>query len=159
MTSLEDRYKLTAGLAYTQRESRLLRGAVRPTWAADGSHFWHSTRQADGLRHVLVDVQARQQTDLFDHAAVAAALSKAAGKEVAPGELGLGAVRFDRAAGTVSFVASGARWAWSIAEATLARLGADFAAHESGAPDGTAAVCWTVPTCACATGAPPKRWR
>ncbi len=138
--TLDGRYRLAADLAFAQREAKYLRGAVRPTWAADSSKFWFATREADGLRHRLVDVRTRQQADLFDHAALAAALSKSTEKEVKPGELGLSQVRPDPSDGTVRFVASGARWVWSGADASLTRLGDDFAAHDLAAPDATAAV-------------------
>ena len=68
---LTEHYQLAAGLAFGKREAKLLRGAVRPTWAADSSHCWHATRDRTGLRYVLVEVHKQQQSDLFDHVALA----------------------------------------------------------------------------------------
>ena len=137
---LPERYRLAASLAFGQREPRLLRGAVRPIWAADGSHFWHTTREAAGPRHVLVDVRTRTQSDLFGHDALAAALSAASGTEVKPDALALNTLRFDRAADRVEFVAAAARWRWHRGEARLQRLGDAFGPNDLAAPDGSAAV-------------------
>jgi dipeptidyl-peptidase 4 len=134
--SLQARYELAARMAFGQREARLLRGAVRPMWAADSTHFWYVTREADGLRHVLVDVLARQQQDLFDHQALANALSRATGTPVSSGTLALSGVRLHRDAGLVHFLFGGARWQWHLAAATLGRQGPAFAPHEVACPDG-----------------------
>jgi dipeptidyl aminopeptidase/acylaminoacyl peptidase len=142
--SLPERYRLAAGLAFGKREARLLRGAVRPIWAADGSWFWHTTRDADGPRHLLVDVRARSQSDLFDHPALlkalAAALALAGGKAVKPDDMALSQLRFDRIADRVDFIAASVRWCWHRAESRLERLGDAFGPNDLASPDGTAAV-------------------
>jgi dipeptidyl aminopeptidase/acylaminoacyl peptidase len=140
-STLRDSYRMAMGLAFGQREAKLIRGAVRPVWAADGSHFWHATREAQGLRHVLVDVKARAQSDLFDHADVAAALALATGQEVTVGQLALEQVSFDSATDSVHFVAQATRWRWNRSSARLESLGEAFGAKELSSPDGSVAVC------------------
>ncbi len=50
---------------------------VRPTWLADG-RFWYRVAIPQGFEYVLVDPAKRTRARLFDHAALAAALSRAA---------------------------------------------------------------------------------
>ncbi|MFI5214750.1 MAG: DPP IV N-terminal domain-containing protein, partial [Gemmatimonadales bacterium] len=52
-------------------------GAVRPTWLAD-ERFWYRNQTADGTEFVLVDPAHRTRERAFDHAKIAAALSRAA---------------------------------------------------------------------------------
>jgi dipeptidyl aminopeptidase/acylaminoacyl peptidase len=140
MTALPDRYRMAAGLAFGQRDTKLLRGPVRPLWAADGSHFWHATRESDGMRHVLVDVRARAQSGLFDHVALAAALAIATGQDVKAGEMALGQVCFEMATDSVLFAAESKRWRWHRAAARLEPLGEAFGPNDLVAPDGSVAV-------------------
>ncbi len=137
---LTEHYQLAAGLAFGKREAKLLRGAVRPTWAADSSHFWHATRDRTGLRYVLVEVHKQQQSDLFDHVALANSLTKLAEKEIEPGELGLAQVAFEQASDSLLFAAHGSRWRWHRATDRLELLGEAFGANDLAAPDGTVAV-------------------
>src|SRR2546422_6823372 len=50
---------------------------VRPTWLADG-RFWYRVAIPQGFEYVLVDPAKRTRGRGFDHAALAAALSRAA---------------------------------------------------------------------------------
>jgi len=49
---------------------------VRPAWLADG-RFWYRIAIPQGFEYVLVDPAKRTRARLFDHAALAAALSRA----------------------------------------------------------------------------------
>jgi dipeptidyl-peptidase-4 len=140
MLTLEQHYALAGTLGYGQREARMQYGPVRPWWSADGRYFWYATRDARGSRHVLVNVQSREASTLFDPEALAAALTAQAGKTVAPASLVLGEVRYDAPSASTSFVASESRWRWHDSSRTLVRLGEAFGAHELASPDGTAAV-------------------
>jgi dipeptidyl aminopeptidase/acylaminoacyl peptidase len=75
VTSLEERYKVAAGLAFGQRDEKLRHGAVRPHWSKDGSRFWYATRDDSGERYVLVDVDAKQRHEMIDAADLNAALA------------------------------------------------------------------------------------
>src|SRR5207247_2340257 len=50
---------------------------VRPTWLANG-RFWYRIAIPQGFEYVLVDPAKRTRGRVFDHAALAAALSRAA---------------------------------------------------------------------------------
>jgi dipeptidyl-peptidase-4 len=58
--------------------SLVFQNAVRPTWMAD-DRFWYRNTLADGAEFVLVDPARGSRVPAFDHAKLAAALSKAAG--------------------------------------------------------------------------------
>ncbi len=55
----------------------VLHGAVRPAWLADG-RFWYRNAIPEGFEFVVVDPAKGTRARLFDHAKLAAALSKAA---------------------------------------------------------------------------------
>ncbi|HMA38864.1 MAG TPA: hypothetical protein VKP10_02240, partial [Gemmatimonadales bacterium] len=56
----------------------LVAGAtVRPGWLA-ADRFWYLNTTADGVEYVLVDPARRTRAPAFDHARIAAALSRAA---------------------------------------------------------------------------------
>ena len=55
----------------------VLGAGVRPTWLPD-ERFWYRTATAEGFEFVLVDPAKKSRARAFDHARLAAALSKAA---------------------------------------------------------------------------------
>src|SRR5947199_21472 len=84
----------TAGGAHAQRDARV-EGAfklrITPHWFADNSRFWYRNDLAGGAKEfILVDAPAGTRQPAFDHARLAAALSKAAGKEYAAERLPFG---------------------------------------------------------------------
>src|SRR5215472_13759844 len=52
-------------------------GAVRATWLPDG-RFWYRNQIAEGAEFILVDPARKTRERAFDHAKIAAALSRAA---------------------------------------------------------------------------------
>lgn len=61
----------------------VLRGSVRPTWV-DGDRFWYRNAIPEGHEFVLVDPARRTRARAFDHARLAAALSRATGTTYEP---------------------------------------------------------------------------
>lgn len=57
---------------------RLVYGAVRPSWLPN-HRFWYRSTTADGSEFVIVNATTGERSPAFDHAAVAAAISAAAG--------------------------------------------------------------------------------
>jgi dipeptidyl aminopeptidase/acylaminoacyl peptidase len=110
VTSLEERYKVAAGLAFGQRDAPLRQGPPRPHWSDDGRHFWYAARDGATVQYVVVDVDARQQHDVPDPAALAAALAQRG------------------------------RWSGHGASVIRALDGDAFGADRSVSPDGSAAV-------------------
>src|SRR3954467_708490 len=79
-----------AGPAHAQRAApgQIQRGQyklrVTPHWFGDNDRFWYRNDLAGGAKEfILVDAIAGTRQPAFDHAKLAAALSKAAGKEFA----------------------------------------------------------------------------
>jgi dipeptidyl aminopeptidase/acylaminoacyl peptidase len=138
--SLDERYQVAASLAYGQRDAKLRHGPVRPHWCDDGRRFWYATRDDGGERHVVVDVEALQESEMFDAAALHAALAEATGGPATADAATLSDVSFDHAAQRTTFSAQGGRWAWHGPSRTLARLGDAFAIDRSVSPDGRTAV-------------------
>ena len=56
-------------------------GRVEPHWFADGDRFWYRSDRADGAREfIVVDAVAGTRRPAFDHARLAAALTRATEK-------------------------------------------------------------------------------
>lgn len=138
--SLKDRYAIAATLGVRKRDATLLHGPVQAQWAPDGRHFWYASKDAVGTCYLLVDVQARRKSPLFDRAALALALGQALGKDIEHGALPLTALGFDATTSVVSFAAEGLRWSWHDDTSALQRLGPAFGPEEAVAPSGDAAV-------------------
>ena len=87
--------------------SPLVFGAVRPSWTDDG-RCWYRVIRADGTEFVLVDPASGVKRPAFDHARVAAALSRAA--HTAYDAKKLPFTDIDLAGSDVLFNLSGKRW-------------------------------------------------
>lgn len=139
MPTLARAYAVAESLAFGRRAQGLRHGPVRARWSADGSQFWYSTTQADGVRHVLVNAEQGEKQPLFDHALLAGALAASSGAPCDPAALPLTDVRLEPD-GDIRFEACGGRWSWSDSTAELVRLGDAFTPSECVAPDGCIAV-------------------
>lgn len=94
--------------------SPLVSGAtVRATWLA-ADRFWYLNTTADGVEYVLVDPARRTRAPAFDHARVAAALSRAADSTYDPRHLTLGPLVFSTRLDSISFDARGRRWTCDV---------------------------------------------
>ncbi len=82
---------------------------IRPGWLPDG-RLWFEYTTPEGNRYVLVNPQRATREPAFDAVKLAAALSRAAGRPVAPGKLELSALAFSRDGRFVSFTAFRKRW-------------------------------------------------
>ncbi len=93
---------------------------VEPHWLADG-RFWFASRLAGGnLEYILVNPDTGHRGPAFDHARLAAALSKATGKMPNPGQLHLFIVDLS-APDTIEFNALGHGWRCNLATWQLGR--------------------------------------
>ncbi|WP_243789398.1 DPP IV N-terminal domain-containing protein [Saccharopolyspora gloriosae] len=94
------------------RARRVPGGTVQPRWLTGGDRFSYRA----GARYVLVDPARGARRDAFDHDRLAAALSVAAGRAVAAGDLPITSVDLDFPDDddlTVRFSAFESRWEWS----------------------------------------------
>jgi len=125
--SMRERYRNTA-----------LNFADPPTWIRDGSgrtsdaapseaqrmtghRFWYRKTVEGGSSFVLVDAEAGTKAPLFDHAQIAAALSRAAGGRYTAVTLPFRTFRY--ADGNIEFPLNDAQWRCDTAKSTCTRLG------------------------------------
>ena len=92
----------------------VLRTGVRPTWLP-GDHFWYRNALEDGKSEfILVDPKKRTRGPAFDHAAVAAALSKASGKTFDAAHLPFMSFEFSADGKAITFRAEGKGWSYDL---------------------------------------------
>jgi len=87
-------YARADGLYESTRDT-VFRASVRPEWSGDGRRLWYRNDLADGVKeYILVDVTKGERKPAFDHARLAEALAKAAGKPVDATKLALDRLAF-----------------------------------------------------------------
>lgn len=120
----------------------VLHGSVRPTWLA-GDRFWYRNTTAEGSEIVLVDPGRGTRGPAFDHAAVARALSQAAGTSHEASRLLFERFEFSGDERAISFELKGRRWTCDVAGKSCADTGAagrGAGRPEELSPDGKRAV-------------------
>ncbi len=112
--------------------------AVRPSWL-EGDRFTYRNTVERGAQFVVVDLARRTRGPAFDHAAVAAALSRAAGATYEPYRLPFRTFTFTRDGAAIRFGAAGRTWECDVAgKACSAAAATDRGQVVS--PDGRSAV-------------------
>jgi dipeptidyl aminopeptidase/acylaminoacyl peptidase/uncharacterized protein (DUF885 family) len=111
-------YERSARLSASTRD-KVFRDSVDPHWFADNKKFWYRVELAQGAReYILVDIEAGKRAPAFDHEKLAAALAKAASKDVKPTRLPFDYISVD--GDTIRFVAFDKGWAFDTKAATIA---------------------------------------
>ena len=112
-------YERAAKLPERTRD-KVFKAAVAAHWFAGGDRFWYRNDLADGEREfVLVDAVKGERKPAFDHERLAAALSKAAGKEFKANRLPIDDLAFAEAGEGFRFTAAGKRWKCDFADYTV----------------------------------------
>ncbi len=84
---------------------------VLPHWFADGTRFWYRNDLRDRQREfIVVDAEKGSRERAFDHEKLAAALSKAAGKEYPAHQLPFDAIEFTPDAKSIQFKIADTTW-------------------------------------------------
>jgi dipeptidyl aminopeptidase/acylaminoacyl peptidase len=84
---------------------------ITPHWFADDTKFWYMNSLRDGVREfILVDAEKAVRQPAFDHDKLAAALSKAAGKEFKGDHLPFNAIEFSDDGKSIKFDAADKTW-------------------------------------------------
>ena len=92
----------------------VLRAGVRPTWLP-GDRFWYRNALEDGKSEfILVDPKKKTRGPAFDHAAVAAALSKASGKSFDAARLPFLGFELSADGKAMTFRADGKSWSYDL---------------------------------------------
>ena len=114
-------YSLTAA-DYAQAEKFMpynvmplvVRSGVRPTWLP-GDRFWYrNALENEGSEFILVDPKRGTRAPAFDHARIAAALSKASGKTFDATHLPFMSFEFSADGKTLTFSAEGKKWSCDL---------------------------------------------
>jgi len=102
--------------------SLVFRSGIRPNWLASG-RFWYRVTTPAGAEFVLVDPAKGARTPAFDHAKLAAALSKAANANYDSAHLPFNEIDLTADIHFVSFNANGHRWRCDTAGSACADEG------------------------------------
>lgn len=112
----------------------VLKADVRPTWLPD-ERFWYRNTLAEGASEfILVDPARGTRRPAFDHAALAAALSKAAGKTFEAARLPFNAFELTAGDRAVRFRAEGKSWEYDLKAKTCREVEAGAAPAAPGPP-------------------------
>jgi dipeptidyl aminopeptidase/acylaminoacyl peptidase len=112
--------ELRAGYQRSQRTTRtrpqVYKSQITPHWFHDNGRFWYRNDLAGGGREfILVDAERGQRQDAFDHAKLAASLSKAAGKDYKADRLPFETIEFADDGKAVRFKLDSATWQCDLA--------------------------------------------
>lgn len=95
---------------------------VSPQWIENSDRFWYRSLTRDGKRFLAVDPVKKTREPLFDHARLAAAFSKIAGKEYAAGKLPFDVFAYDPKAPAIKFTHANAQWRCTLDTYECAKL-------------------------------------
>jgi dipeptidyl aminopeptidase/acylaminoacyl peptidase/uncharacterized protein (DUF885 family) len=103
---------------------RVYKARLTPHWFAEGARFWYRNDLKGGAREfVLVDAEKGTRTPAFDHTKLAAALSKAAGKEFTADRLPFDEIEYRDGGKAVRFEAAGTTWTCDLKTNECTRVG------------------------------------
>jgi len=106
-------YEHAAGFLGYNTESLIYRNGVRPNWMA-GDRFWYAVTTEKGVEFILVDPAKKSRGAAFDQSQLAAALSKATGKDYAAYKLPFQFISFSPDGKNISFSAEGKKWQYGL---------------------------------------------
>ncbi|HET7695608.1 MAG TPA: prolyl oligopeptidase family serine peptidase [Vicinamibacterales bacterium] len=89
-----------------------------PRWVGRTHKAYYRRAVKGGHDFILVDADARSKAPAFDHAAIAASLSKAAGKSYTALDLPFNSFEFADAERAIQFVAENATWRCTVADSS-----------------------------------------
>ena len=108
----------------TKGASGVYRDKVTPHWFANESKFWYRNDLKGGTKEfILVDADKGVRGPAFDHAKLAAALSKAASAEYRSDRLPFSDIEIDDEIKFVRFEAAGKRWKCDLESYTCTEAG------------------------------------
>src|SRR6266705_3398377 len=93
---------------------RIYVAEVAPHWIAKKNHFWYRKAGTKAVEFLLVDAEQNSSGPAFDHARLAASLSKALKREVQSTELPFEAIEFSDDAKSISFQIDAAPWSCGL---------------------------------------------
>ena len=97
--------------------------SVSANWIGKTDTFWYAARTPSGSRYWKVDPAKREKAPLFDHAALAAALSEAGKKPIDAGTLRLDRATVSADGKKLTFVSGETRYEYDLAGGKMKSLG------------------------------------
>jgi len=123
-----------------QGVKRLFKETVAPHWFTNGTDFWYCNTLREGAREfVLVDAERGVREPAFDHAKLAAALSKASGTKYEADRLPFDHIEFLEGGKAIRFKADGMTWKCHLISYDCARTentGGEKSTNEPAQPPG-----------------------
>ena len=103
-------YERASRLA-AQTKGKVFKATITPHWFDNDTRFWYRNDLKNGAKEfVLVDAEKGTRAAAFDHPKLAAALSKASGKQYLAERLPFDSIEFADQAKAVRFQVGGATW-------------------------------------------------
>jgi dienelactone hydrolase len=107
---LRKAYERSARLA-AQTKGKVFKETLTPHWFANNTRFWYRNDLKDGTKEfIVVDAHKGTRGPAFDHEKLAAALSKAAGKEHEAKRLPFDSIEFVESPSAVLFTVGDTSW-------------------------------------------------
>lgn len=115
--------------------------AFKARWHEDGKAFWYVRRSQAGLELYSVDVAARARTLVVRLTDLVSLIRAAHGVEIDPDAVGIAALAYQPATGTVTLAHGGAVYGYGPGQGTVAKAASETGErNESISPDGRHAV-------------------
>ena len=112
-------------------------GAVRANWLPNSNRFWYRNQLADGRSEfVMVDAAQGSKTPAFNHAALAAALSTAAGKTYEAAKLPFQQLTTSEDGSSITFPVEGKRYTCDVQGKQCTAAAREVSRNEALSPDG-----------------------
>lgn len=92
------------------------------TWVGNTHRFWYRKLSKGAFEYIIFDADTLQKRTAFDHAMIAAALSKLLGSSVKANDLQLGGLRFDNNGSNFFATVDGAAVRCAIADSTCTKV-------------------------------------
>ncbi len=103
--------------------SGVYKSRITPHWFSNNNRFWYRNDLAGGAKEfILVDAQRGTREAAFDHAKLAAALSKASGADCKADRLPFDGISFDEAGNAVRFKVGDAAWQCDLTSYQISRI-------------------------------------
>jgi hypothetical protein len=110
---------------FSRRVEGYYKGRITPHWLADNQSFWYrNDLHGDTREFILVDAERGTREPAFDHARLAAALSRAAGSEYRADRLPFDSIEFTNEGKTIRFTVEETVWACDLTTYTCEKTDA-----------------------------------
>jgi dipeptidyl aminopeptidase/acylaminoacyl peptidase len=107
-------YRRAEQFLFPNARKLVFEGQVNPTWIEKTGKFWYRNEGPGGKEFILVDTAQSTREPAFDHAKLAAGLSRVAQREFAGRELPFDTIEFVNEGKAIEFDVSQSRWTCAL---------------------------------------------